>query len=307
MAVGTNIRTWFEGKWHEGDVPIMRAADHGSWLGSTVFDGARHAHGLAPDLLAHCRRVNRSAEALGLTPTMPAEEMFELVWQGLRLYPEGTPLYIRPMYWGIDGGIGAIAPAPETVGFALCLEEIPLAPETHSQTLCTTSFRRPVLADAVVNAKAGCLYPNNARMIREARARGFDNALVADALGNVAESATANVFIVKDGVVKTPIPNGTFLAGITRRRHIRLLRAAGYDVREAVLSFDDVRAADEVFLTGNMHKITPVTRFEDVAYPVGPVAGEARRLYWQWARQSAGARGDLAAALAEEAAEVETG
>lgn len=303
MAVGSNIRTWFEGKWHEGDVPIMRAADHGSWLGSSVFDGARFAHGLAPDLLAHCRRVNRSAEALGLGPTMSPEEIFEIVWQGIRLYPEDTPLYIRPMYWGIDAGIGAIAPNPETTGFAVCLEEIPLAPEDHTQRLTTTRFRRPVLADAVVNAKAGCLYPNNARMIREAREKGFDNALVADALGNVAESATANVFIVRDGVVRTPIPNGTFLAGITRARHIRLLRAAGMEVREDVVTFDDVRAADEVFLTGNMHKITPVTGFEDVSYPVGPVARKARELYWEWARQSRGARGDLAAAVAEEAAD----
>ena len=68
MATGINLRTYFNGEWHEGDVPVMRAADHGSWLGTTVFDGARYVNGLAPDLDRHLARVNRSAEALMLNP-----------------------------------------------------------------------------------------------------------------------------------------------------------------------------------------------------------------------------------------------
>jgi branched-chain amino acid aminotransferase len=284
MATGKNIRTWFEGKWHDGNVPIMNAADHGSWLGGTVFDGARYAHGLAPDLLAHCERVNRSARALMMNPTHTGQEIFDIVWEGIRLYPEDTPLYIRPMYWTIDGGYSAIVPNADSTGFAVCLEEIPLSPPDATVRLGTTQFRRPVLADNVTNAKAGCLYPNNARMLAEVRAKGFDNALVADAMGNVAESATANVFIVKDGVVKTPIPNGTFLSGITRARHIKNLRAAGHEVREEVMSFDDVRDADEVFLSGNMSKVTPVVEFDGTNYQVGPVTKEALKLYWDWAK-----------------------
>ncbi|WP_420395840.1 branched-chain amino acid aminotransferase [Nioella sp.] len=284
MATGKNIRTWFEGKWHDGNVPIMNAADHGSWLGGTVFDGARYAQGLAPDLLAHCERVNRSARALMMNPTHTGQEIFDIVWEGIRLYPEDTPLYIRPMYWTIDGGYSAIVPNADSTGFAVCLEEIPLSPPDATVRLGTTQFRRPVLADNVTNAKAGCLYPNNARMLAEVRAKGFDNALVADAMGNVAESATANVFIVKDGVVKTPIPNGTFLSGITRARHIKNLRAAGHEVREEVMSFDDVRAADEVFLSGNMSKVTPVVEFDGTNYQVGPVTREALKLYWDWAK-----------------------
>lgn len=79
MATGTNISTFFEGQWHKGDVMVMRAADHGSWLGSTVFDGARFFNGRAPDLLAHCERVNRSARALMLTPTVDATEMVQKI------------------------------------------------------------------------------------------------------------------------------------------------------------------------------------------------------------------------------------
>ncbi|MEX0329559.1 MAG: branched-chain amino acid aminotransferase [Ruegeria sp.] len=283
MAVGKNIRTYFEGQWHDGDAPIMRAADHGAWLGSSVFDGARFFDGVSPDLDAHCARVNRSAEALMLTPTVTAEKMVEIVREGLQAYSADSAVYIRPMYWGIDGDRTAIIPQENSTGFAICLEEIPMAPETASATLTTTRFRRPVLESAVVNAKAGCLYPNNARMLREANAKGFSNALVADAMGHVAETATANIFMVRDGEVFTPIPNGTFLAGITRARHIKNLRADGVTVHESVLSFDDFHAADEVFMTGNMSKVTPITALDDTQYQIGPIARRARAMYWDWA------------------------
>ena len=283
MATGTDIRTYFNGQWHEGDLPIMRAADHGAWLGSTVFDGARYVNGMAPDLEAHCARVNRSAEALMITPTVATQEMVGIVREGLAAYPRDAAVYIRPMYWGIDGDPTAIIPSRDRTGFAICLEAIPMPPEGATTTLTRTQFRRPVLESAVVNAKAGCLYPNNARMLTEARAKGFGNALVADAMGNVAETATANVFMVKDGVVFTPIANGTFLAGITRARHMANLRADGVEVREAVLSFEDFHAADEVFLSGNMSKVTPVTAFDDTTYAVGPITERARKLYWEWA------------------------
>jgi branched-chain amino acid aminotransferase len=283
MATGSNIRTYFNGTWHEGDVPIMRAADHGAWLGSGVFDGARMVDGLTPDLDKHCARTNRSAEALMLTPTFSTEDMVEIVREGLAAYPKQAAVYIRPMYWGIDGDVTAIVPQPDKTGFAICLEEIPMAPPTATATLTRTRFRRPVLENAVVNAKAGCLYPNNARMLTEARRKGFANALVADAMGNVAETATANIFMVRDGEVFTPIPNGTFLAGITRARHIANLHADGVKVHECVLGFEDFTQADEVFMTGNMSKITPVTAFDDTQYQVGPVTRRLREMYWDWA------------------------
>ena len=220
MATGTNIRTYFKSTWHDGDVPIMNAADHGAWLGSGVFDGARFVNGVAPDLLAHCERVNRSAEALMIVPTVSAEDMVQIAWDGLKAYPKDAAVYIRPMYWAVDGDPTAIVPEADSTAFAMCLEEIPIADATVTAALGKTRFRRPVLEDAVVNAKAGCLYPNNARMLAEVRKRGFQNALVTDAMGNVAESATSNVFMVKDGEVFTPIANGTFLAGITRARHM---------------------------------------------------------------------------------------
>jgi len=287
MAFGTQIRTWFEGRWHEGDLHVMRAADHGMWQGSSVFDGARWFDGVCPDLAAHCARVNRSAEALMITPTLTAAEIEQIARDGLRGYDSTTAVYVRPMYWALHGSDLGVAPRPGATGFALSLEAVPMPPAGASTTLTRTRFRRPVLEDNVCNAKAGCLYPNNARMLVEAQSKGFGNALAADAMGNVAESATANVFIVRDGVVMTPIANGTFLAGITRSRHMENLRADGVEVREVVMSFDDVTAADEVFLSGNFSKVMPVTAFEDRQYHVGPVTRRVRQLYWDWARSAA--------------------
>lgn len=287
MATGNNIRTYFQGQWHEGDVPVMRAADHGAWLGTTVFDGARHVDGITPDLEAHCARINRSAEALMITPTVSTEDMVQIVLDGLKGRPKDAAVYIRPMYWALDGGHLGVVPEPGSTGFCICLEDIPMAPPEASTTLTTTRFRRPTLDCAVVNAKAGCLYPNNARMLAEANARGFGNALVCDSHGNVAESATANVFMVKDGEVFTPIANGTFLAGITRARHIANMRADGLKVHETVLGYADFHAADEVFLSGNLMKVSPVTAFDDTGYQIGPVTRRVRELYWDWAHSAA--------------------
>ena len=283
MATGQNIHTYFGGTWHKGNPAIINAADHGAWLGSNVFDGARYFDGVAPDLLAHCQRVNRSAEALMLIPTVSASDMVAIIWGGLKQFATAAAVYIRPMYWAVDGDMSAIVPHGSSTAFAICLEEIPLASSNASARLTRTRFRRPVLEDAVVNAKAACLYPNNARMLVEARSKGFDNALVADAMGNVAETATSNIFMVKDGEVFTPIANGTFLAGITRARHISNLSEAGLKVHEKVLSFRDFEEADEIFMSGNMNKVTPVSAFEDRQYQVGPIAQKARSLYWDWA------------------------
>lgn len=283
MAFGTNIRTYFEGKWHDGDIAVMRAADHGMWQGSSIFDGARQFDGVVPDLARHCARANASAKALMITPTCAADDMEAIIRDGLAPYGAGQAVYVRPMYWALEGSDLGVAPKEGETGFAICLEQVAMPDFNRPTTLTRTRFRRPVLEDNVCNAKAGCLYPNNARMLVEAKSKGFGNALVADAMGNVAETATANVFMVRDGVVFTPIPNGTFLAGITRSRHIANMRADGMEVHEAVLSFADFEAADEVFLSGNFSKVTPVAAFEDRQYQVGPVTRRVRDMYWDWA------------------------
>jgi len=117
----------------------------------------------------------------------------------------------------------------------------------------------------------------------EAAARGFDNCLLRDMLGNIAELANANVMMVKDGVVFTPSPNGTFLSGITRARVIGLLRGDGVTVVEKPLAYEDFLDADEIFSTGNYSKVAPMTRIEQRDLQVGPITRRARKLYWDFA------------------------
>lgn len=286
MAVDTRARsttwTYIDGDWHEGSPNIVGPHTHAFWLGSSVFDGARWFEGVAPDLDRHAARVNDSAVALGLAPTQTAEEIVGLTEDGLKKFDGETAVYIRPMYWSEHGGYMGVPADPDSTRFCLCLYEAPMiAPSGFSVTL--SPFRRPSLETMPTNAKSGCLYPNNGRAIMEARSRGFDNALVLDMLGNVAETATSNIFMVKDGAIQTPAPNGCFLSGITRSRTMSLLGETGMPVIETSLKVADFMQADEVFSTGNHSKVVPVIRIEDRDLQPGPVAKKARELYWEWA------------------------
>ena len=146
-----------------------------------------------------------------------------------------------------------------------------------------SSFRRPLSSMAPTQAKAACLYPNSGRALREAMDNGFDNAVVLDGLGNVAELATANIWIAKDGAAHTPAPNGTFLNGITRQRVGKLLQDAGIQVHERAITWEEVMDADEAFSTGNHAKVVPITRIGDRSLQMGPIYRKARELYWNWA------------------------
>jgi branched-chain amino acid aminotransferase len=224
--------TYFEEKWHDGNVPIMGPRTHAAWLCSMVFDGARYFEGVTPDLDLHCARVNESAVKLYLKPVVTTETWIKLAKEGISRFDP---------------------------------------------------FRRPTIETMPVDAKAGCLYPNNARALFDVHARGFDNAIVLDMLGNVAELATSNIFMAKDGVVFTPIVNGTFLAGITRQRVVSLLRENGVTVIEKTLKYGDFETADEIFSTGNYSKVAPVTKIDARPIPVGPFYTKARELYWAFA------------------------
>ncbi len=279
------IWTWFEGDWHEGNTPILGAADHGTWLGSLVFDGARAFEGVTPDLDRHCARTNESARRMGLNPPLSDEEITALAKEGVKKFAPGTDIYIRPMIWARSGLDYMIPPDPESTVFALCLEERPM-PGPNGFSIARTRYRRPTLDVMPVDVKAGCLYPNNARMLREVRSKGFDNAIVLDAIGNVAETATSNIFMARDGEVFTPIPTGCFLNGITRQRVIKLLKADGVTVNETTLTLADFEQADEIFSTGNATKVLPVVRFEDRHLQFGPLARRARELYWDFAHSA---------------------
>ncbi|WP_420403440.1 branched-chain amino acid aminotransferase [Nisaea sp.] len=275
--------TYLDGEWHEGNPAVLGPATLATWLGAVIFDGARAFEGVAPDLDLHCQRACASAEKMGMKSPISAAEIEKLAIEGIRKFPSDVALYIKPVMWAEDGWI---YPNPETTRFMLHIFEAPL-PEPKGFSAHVSSHRRPAPDQAPTDAKAACLYPNAGRALREANQAGFDNAVMLDPIGNVAEFATANIFMARDGVVTTPAPNGTFLNGITRQRVIRLLRAEGVTVEEKTVTPEDLRTADEIWSTGNHAKVMPVTRFEDREMQPGPMATKARELYWAYAKTGA--------------------
>lgn len=269
-----------DGSWQSGNVPLMGSMTQAAWLASMIFDGARAFGGVAPDLDKHCARAIRSAKVMGLEPAVSAGEIEELAWDGINRFPKGTELYVRPMFWAEEGMVSF---NPASTQFALVVHREALPGPGASINAHLSRFRRPSPEQAPTAAKASCLYPIASMAMREAKAAGFTNAVMMDPLGHVAEFTGSNIMIVKDRAVHTPIPNGTFLNGITRQRIIALLRADGVTVEEVTLTPDDVLNADEVFSTGNHSKCVPVTKVEHREFVPGPVFARARALYWEYA------------------------
>ncbi|MDT0219040.1 branched-chain amino acid aminotransferase [Alcaligenes sp. AB3] len=280
--MSNNEITWSNGQWSDTSAPLIGATDHAFWMATTVFDGARSIQGHTPDLDLHCERLNRSAITLGMEPVMTPQQTVELVHEGLKKLSHSTDYYIKLLYFA-PGGF--IQPDPATSQLAIHIFESPM-PDDSGFSATFSEFLRPDPSMAPTDAKASCLYPNTQRILREASARGFDNAIVLDSKGKIAEFAVANLWIVRDGVVLTPELNGTFLNGITRRRVMQLLRDDGIEVREASLTPQDVLDADEVFSTGNYGKVLHCNRIDDRHYAHGPIETRAHELYMAYTQRN---------------------
>ena len=272
---------WFDGHWTDEAPRLIGPADHAFWLSSVSFDGARSIGGLAPDLDRHCVRAVASARAMGLKPAFSAEEIQRLAIEGIRRFPREAVLYVKPIFYGAGGDIVVES---ATTAFVLHVFEAPL-PVGGGFSATLSPLRRPAPEMAPTDAKASCLYPNSDRATREAGQRGFDAAVMRDPWDNIAEFAFANIFIARGGKVLTPAANGTFLAGITRRRVLALLNEAGIEAVEAKLTVADLHAADEIFSVGNYAKVSVCNRFEDRPLNAGPIAAEARRRYFAYAEE----------------------
>ncbi|MCZ6589399.1 MAG: branched-chain amino acid aminotransferase [Alphaproteobacteria bacterium] len=274
-------QTYVDGDWIEGNVPLIGADSHAIWLGSITFDGARAFEGVTPDLDRHCDRLINSTKVMNMEPMLSAGEIEELALDGVKRFAPESALYIRPMFWA-DAALDVLVPDPESTRFALTVFEAAM-PTGAGFSCCLSTYRRPGPETAPTDAKASCHYPNSSRALIEARNRGFQNPVMRDGLGHVAEFATSNIWIVKDGVAITPVPNGSFLNGITRQRLIELMRADGMPVVERTVRVEELLEADEIFNTGNYGKVQPVTRYEDRDLQPGPVYQRTRELYWDFA------------------------
>jgi branched-chain amino acid aminotransferase len=275
---------YFEGRWTEGNPPVMGPMDQSFWMATQVFDGGRVFDGLAPDLEKHCARAVASARYMGLRPKESAEEVLDIALKTARMFDGATALYVRPTFWAV-GGFMHPEPTPESTRFLMAVHEAPLPDPPEGFSTGLSSYRRPDPRTAPTKAKASALYPTTGMAFDEGERKGYDNPVMLDVEGNVAEFAGSNLFIVKEGVALTPVPNDTFLNGITKARVMGLLRDAGVQVVERSLTYDEVLDADEIFSTGNYQKVTPCTRIEQRGLQPGPVYRRARELYFQWARE----------------------
>ncbi len=272
--------TFFDGNWREGSVPLMYSTTNAAWLGNTVFDGARRYDGVFPDLGLHCVRVIRSATLLGMMPDRTAQDVEALVREGAQFFDRGLDLYIRPMFW-IEDGLGPIDPA--STRFALVIQQMPMPDVKSGFSAHISDLRKPLPETAPTLAKASCLYPQATMAWGAARTAGFDNAVMLDAHGAVAEFTMQNLFLVSDGAVHTPAANGMLLAGITRARSIMLLRDLGYDVIERTIMPEELLTADEVISTGNHARVHPCRKIDDRELGVGPIGTSLINAYSDFA------------------------
>jgi len=281
--IGTKVtKTYVEGAWQDGSPAVLSPNSQAMWLSTVVFDGARALGGHLPDLDLHSERVNQSARILGMAPTQSTEEIIRLSKEGVAMFPDDAELYICPMYYAEDG---FITPVPESTKFVLSIYEAPL-PEPIGFRACKSSFRRPSADMAPTDAKASCLYPNVARGVSEAREKGYDCGVVLDPDGHVAEFSYTNLFFAKDGIVVTPVINGTFLNGVTRQRVIQLLRDNGVEVQDRSVTYEELASADELFSTGNYSKLLPCIGLDDRDLQPGPLYQKSRDLYFNFVEQS---------------------
>lgn len=272
--------TYLDGKWIKGNPSIIGPISHASWLGSPVFDGARAFDGMAPDLDLHSQRVIESAKAMLMAPQITAEEIHQISLDGLKKFGPKEELYIRPLIWAEDS-MGLLRCDPKSTRFCVTVVQMPL-PEDVGFSACLSSFRRPATTTAPTDAKAACLYPNGARAMQEAYDKGYENAVTMDLEGNIAEFASANLFAVIEGEIVTPEANGTFLAGITRKRILTLMSEIGQKVVERKVLPEELMKASEIFNTGNFGKVMYVNQYENKSLKPGPVYRKLRKAYWDY-------------------------
>ncbi len=211
--------------------------------------------------------------------------MVQIVREGLAAYAPGTAVYIRPMYWALDGGDLGIVPKAGATGFAICLEAIPMAAAGTATTLTTTRFRRPVLEDNVVNAKAGCLYPNNARMLAEARVQGLRQrpGRRRDGQRRRNRDAPTSSWCATARCSRRS-PTAPSWPGSPGRATWPTCAPTGYEVHETVLTFDDFRARGRGVPVGQHDEGDAGHGLRRPPLSTGPVTRAVREMYWDWAR-----------------------
>lgn len=254
---------WMDGKfvpWAEANVHVLTHTLH---YGLGTFEGVRcyklvDGRSAIFRLPEHVRRLRDSAHILGIEIPFSQEELSEACLETLRRN-RLDECYVRPLVFLGDGEMGLAATNPVRVAIAAWRWGAYLGDEGKQKgiTAKISSFHRLHSNTLMSKAKTVGNYVNSILASQEARSGGFGEALMLDTEGFVAEGSGENLFVVRDGVVRTPGAH-SILPGITRDTAIRLLRESGLDVREERVTRDDLYVADEIFLTGTAVEVTPV-------------------------------------------------
>ncbi len=264
---------WYNGvfvPWREANLHVL---SHGLHYASCVFEGIRVYNGSVYALTEHSARLVQSAELMGFTlpygvGELDAATQATVARQGIR---DG---YVRPVAWRGSEMMGVSA-QQNAIHVAIAVWEWPsyFSPEARMAgiRLQTATWRRPSPECAPTQAKAAGLYMICTLSKHAAEAAGCHDALMLDYRGLIAEATGANVFLVIDGKLHTPIPD-CFLDGITRRSIINLAKRRGLEVIERAIPPDDLRLADEVFLTGSAAEVTPVGQIDALHFTPGQIS-----------------------------------
>lgn len=259
---------WHNGRqveWREAGVHISA---YGLHYGTGVFEGIRAyetAEGPAIFRLAeHLDRLEASAKVYNLDIPYSHEELTEAIGENLRRN-ELSDCYIRPIAFSDSGSLGIRAVCPTSVAILAWEWDHALDTEKKAAGLLVTVSRWKKFHSSMLptTAKSSGQYLNSILAIREAAARGFDEALLLDVNGNLAEGAVENIFLVRDGRLLTNDEQSSILLGITRASVIEIARNLGYEVEVRALSLEDLFDADEAFLTGTAVEITPIRQVDE--------------------------------------------
>lgn len=263
--------------WYNGEMVPWEAAQchvltHGLHYASAVFEGERSYDGAIFKLEEHTERLFNSAKLLDFEIPFSQADINKANREVVRAnnIVEG---YVRPFAWRGSEMMGVSAQA-NRINVAIAAWEWPsyFTPEARLKgiRLSITDWRRPAPETAPVHAKAAGLYMICTLSKHAAEAKGYDDALMLDWRGRIAESTGANVFLAMDGVLHTPTPD-CFLDGITRRTVMDLARARGIEIVERAIMPEELANADEVFVTGTAAEVTPVSEIDQYRFTVGPI------------------------------------
>jgi branched-chain amino acid aminotransferase len=263
---------WMDGRlvpWRDAKLHVL---SHGLHYASCVFEGERVYDGEVFKLTEHSQRLVRSAEILGMDLGMTVEDIDRATRETVAAngIVDG---YVRPVAWRGSEMMGVSAQAAKPrVAIATWAWPSYFTPEARLRgiRLAISKWARPDPRTAPTDSKAAGLYMICTMSKHAAEDAGFDDAMMFDYRGQIAEATGANIFFVIDGEIHTPTPD-CFLDGITRRTVIELARLRGYVVHQRAMPAGDLDRATEVFLTGTAAEVTPVREIDGRAYTVGSI------------------------------------